>query len=87
MPTYKQIPEFDPTPYLNSKEAIAAYLTDILATNNTQLLTVALNDITRACGIEGFAKPTGKNSITLDTVNRICAAVGVRLVVIPTQSS
>ncbi|MEY4730994.1 MAG: hypothetical protein RL020_2152, partial [Pseudomonadota bacterium] len=45
------LPEFDATLYLDSEESIAAYLTDILQTNDAALLAAALGDIARARGM------------------------------------
>jgi len=45
------LPEFDAAAYLDSEEAIAAYLTDILAANDPGLLAVALDDIAVASGL------------------------------------
>jgi len=42
------LPDFDAAPYLESEEAIAAYLSDILTENNPALLAAALGDIARA---------------------------------------
>lgn len=89
------LPEFDAAPYLNSEEAIAAYLTDILQANDAGLLAAALGDIARARGMTEIAKAAGITREALykalrpgseprfDTVNRVCAALGVRLVVQP----
>ncbi len=86
------LPEFDAAPYLDSEEAIAAYLTDILAANDAGLLASALGDIARARGMSEIAKSAGITREALykalrpgsaprfDTVNRVCAALGVRLV-------
>lgn len=91
------LPEFDSTPYLNSEEAIAAYLTDILEANDAGLLAAALGDIARARGMTEIAKSAGITREALykalrsgseprfDTVNRVCSALGVRLVVQPTH--
>ena len=38
------LPGFDAAPYLESEQAIAAYLTDILSANNAGLLAAALGD-------------------------------------------
>jgi probable addiction module antidote protein len=88
-----ELPEFDATPYLDSEESIAAYLTDILAANDAALLAAALGDIARARGMTEIAKSAGITREALykalrpdsaprfDTVNRVCAALGVRLVV------
>jgi probable addiction module antidote protein len=89
------LPEFDAAPYLDSEEAIAAYLTDILEANDAALLASALGDIARARGMGEIAKSAGITREALykalrpgsaprfDTVNRVCAALGVRLVVQP----
>ncbi len=82
---------FDSTSYLGSEEAIAAYLTDILQTNDAGLLSAALGDIARARGMTDIDKAAGLTREALykalrpgsapcfDTVNRVCAALGVRL--------
>src|SRR5450830_2160221 len=89
------LPEFDAAPYLDSQEAIAAYLTDILEANDAALLASALGDIARVRGMSEIAKSAGITREALykalrpgsaprfDTVNRVCAALGVRLVVQP----
>lgn len=86
------LPEFDAAPYLDSETAIAAYLTDILEANDAALLASALGDIARARGMGEIAKSAGITREALykalrpgsaprfDTVNRVCAALGVRLV-------
>ena len=86
------LPEFDAAPYLESEAAIAAYLTDILETNDASLLAAALGDIARARGMSEIAKAAGITREALykalrpgsaprfDTVNRVCVALGVRLV-------
>lgn len=91
------LPEFDATPYLDSEEAIAAYLTDILEANDAGLLAAAIGDIARARGMTEIAKSAGITREALykalrpgseprfDTVNRVCAALGVRLVAQPTH--
>lgn len=88
-----ELPEFDAAPYLDSEEAIAAYLTDILAANDPALLAAALGDIAHARGMSEIAKASGITREALykalrpdaqprfDTVNRVCAALGVKLVV------
>ena len=86
------LPEFDAAPYLDSEESIAAYLTDILQANDAGLLAAALGDIARARGMSEIAKAAGITREALykalrpdsaprfDTVNRVCTALGVRLV-------
>lgn len=86
------LPEFDATLHLKSREAIAAYLTDILEADDVALLAAALSDIVRAGGaseisryagitpeaLDGVLRPGSTPSF--DTVNRICMAMGLRLV-------
>ena len=86
------LPEFDAAPYLGSDEAVAAYLTDILAANDPALLASALGDIARARGMGEIAKAAGLTREALykalrpdaqprfDTISRVCTALGVRLV-------
>ena len=87
-----QLSEFDAAPYLNNETAIAAYLTDILEANNAALLASALGNIARARGMSEIAQAAGitrealykalrtGSSPRFDTINRVCAALGVRLV-------
>lgn len=89
------LPTFDVANYLNDAESIALYLTDILQAGDSALLAAALGDIARAKGMTDVAKAAGitrealykalraNSSPRLDTVSRVCAAVGVRLVAIP----
>jgi probable addiction module antidote protein len=86
------LPEFDAAPYLDNEETIAVYLTGFLEANDAALLASALGDIARARGMTEIAKAAGITREALykalrpgsaprfDTVNRVCAALGVRLV-------
>lgn len=88
-----ELPEFDAAHYLDSEMAIATYLTDILEANDAALLAAALGDIARARGMTEIARAAGITREALykalrpgsaprfDTVSRVCAALGVRLVV------
>jgi len=87
-----ELPEFDAAEYLDSDEAIADYLTQVLSENDGSLLAAALGDIARARGMSEIAASTGLARESLykalrpgaqprfDTVSRVCAALGVRLV-------
>ena len=89
------LPEFGAAPYLENEEAIAAYLTDILEANDAGLLAAAMGTIARARGMSEIAKSAGITREALykalrpgsdprfDTLNRVCNALGVRLVVQP----
>jgi probable addiction module antidote protein len=90
-----ELPEFDAAHYLDSESSIAAYLTDILEANDAALLAAALGDIARAHGMTEIAKAAGITREALykalrpdsaprfDTVSRVCAALGVRLIAQP----
>ena len=87
-----ELPEFEVSPYLDSEDAIAAYLTNIIEANDPALLASALGDIARAHGMTEIAKASGLTREALykalrpdaqprfDTISRVCAALGVRLV-------
>ena len=89
------LPEFDPARYLDNEESIAVYLTGILETNDASLLASALGDIARARGMTEIAHAAGITREALykalrpdsaprfDTISRVCAALGVRLVAQP----
>lgn len=88
------LPEFDAAEYLDSEEAIAEYLTAILE-EDSALLAAALGDIARARGMSEISKAAGITREALykalrpgaqprfDTINRVCGALGVRLVARP----
>ena len=88
-----ELPEFDPTRYLVNDKALAAYLTDILEADDPGLLASALGDIARARGMSEIAKSAGitrealykalrpGSAPRLDTVKKVCAALGLRLIV------
>jgi probable addiction module antidote protein len=89
----RDILEFDASRYLANKKAVAAFLTDVLEANDPALLATALGDIARARGMGEIAKASGITREALykalrpeaqprfDTISRVCAALGVRLVV------
>ena len=86
------LPEFDVTEYLDDEQAIADYLTVGLEENDPAALAQSLGTIARARGMSEIAKSTGITREALykalrpgsaprfDTINRVCAALGVRLV-------
>ena len=91
-----ELADFDPAEYLNDEEDMAAYLTIILEENDPALLAAALGDIARARGMTEIAKASGITREALykalrpgadprfETINRVCAALGVKLVALPT---
>lgn len=86
------LPEFDVTEYLEDEQAVAEYLTIVLEENDPALLAAALGDIARARGMSEVAKESGITREALykalrpnshprfETVSRVCAALGVKLV-------
>lgn len=91
----KDLPEFDAAEYLDSEEAMAQYLTAMMEDGDPALLAAALGDIARARGMSEIAKASGLTREALykalrpdaqprfDTIRRVCAALGVRLVAQP----
>lgn len=87
--------EFDAAEFLNSEADVAAYLTAVLEENDPALLAAALGDVARARGMSQVAKDSGITREALykalrpgseprfDTISRVCAALGVRLVAQP----
>ncbi len=85
------LPVFDPAEHLKDEADIAAYLTVIIEDNDSALLAAALGDIARARGMTEIAKASGITREALykalrpnshprfDTINKVCAALGVRL--------
>lgn len=88
---FADLPDFDPAEQLKDEEDIAAYLTIVMEENDPALLAAALGDIARARGMSEIAKSTGISREALykalrpnakprfDTINKVCAALGVRL--------
>ncbi|MCX7148863.1 MAG: putative addiction module antidote protein [Rhodocyclales bacterium] len=86
------LPEFDLAEQLKSEEDIAAYLTMVIEEGDTSELAHALGLAARARGMSEIAKASGITREALyralrpdasprfDTINRVCAALGVRLV-------
>ena len=89
------LPEFDITEHLDSDEAMAEYLTLVLAENDPALLAAALGDVAKARGMTAIAQRAGIGREALykalrpgshprfDTIQRVCAALGVKLVAQP----
>jgi probable addiction module antidote protein len=89
------LPEFDAAEYLDDEAAIAEYLTAMIETGDPALLAAALGDIARARGMSDIADASGLTREALykalrpdaqprfETIARVCAALGVRLVAQP----
>lgn len=90
-----ELADFDAAAYLDSEEAVAAYLTDILEAGDPALLAAALGDIAKARGMTEIAKASGIAREALykalradaqprfETISKVCMALGVRLVAQP----
>jgi len=93
-----ELPEFDMAEQLKTEEDIAAYLTLVLEEGDASELAHALGVAAKARGMTEIARKSGLSREALykalrpnakprfDTVNRVCAALGVRLVAEPTHS-
>ncbi|CAH2030625.1 addiction module antidote protein [Trichlorobacter ammonificans] len=91
------LPEFDMAKQLKSEEDIAAYVTMVIEEGDSSELAHALGVAARARGMSEIAQAAGLTRKALykalrpnahprfDTINRVCAALGVRLVAQPTH--
>lgn len=91
------LPTYDAADYLDSEEAITAYLNAILAENDDALLASALGDIAKARGMTQIAKDAGIGRESLykalrsgasprfDTISRVLGALGIKLVAVPSE--
>lgn len=88
---------WDASEYLDSEEAIAAYVTAALEENDIHLITAALGDVARARGMTRMAKEAGvtrealykalsaSGDPKLSTVLGVMRALGVELKAIPVR--
>ena len=86
---------FEKAEYLDTEEATAEYLTQVLADYKEGDLAEALGCIAKARGINEIAKASGltrealykalrpDSQPRLDTIQRVCTALGVKLNVVP----
>lgn len=89
------LPEFDMAEHLTDEQAIADYLSVVMEDNDPALLAAALGDIARARGMTQIAEAAGIAREALykalrpgahprfETIQRVCAALGVRLTAVP----
>jgi len=97
-PQTADLPDFDMADYLKTGEDVANYLTLVLQDNDTNELQYALGTIARARGMSEVALASGLTREALykalrrtsqprfDTITKVCAALGVKLVAVPLQS-
>ena len=93
-----ELPTFDMAAYLDSDEAVAEYLSQVLSDGDEGELAHALGNIAKARGMTQIAKDAGIGRESLykalradahprfDTISRVCKALGVRLVALPGRS-
>ena len=82
---------FDVSQYLDSKEMIAEYLSQVLADGDTSELLIAMGNIAKAKGMSQIAKDTGLGRESLyktfapnskprfETIMRVLNSFGVKL--------
>ncbi|MFK3559251.1 addiction module antidote protein [Pasteurella multocida] len=87
-----ELKAFDIAEYLDSEEMIAAYLSEVLETGDTNEFISALGDVARARGMTELAAKTGLGRESLyktlshgskprfDTIMKITQALGIKLV-------
>ena len=92
------LPDFDMAKQLNSEEDIAAYVTMVIEDGDAAELAHALGVAAKARGMSEIAQASGITREALykalkpnakprfDTINRVCSALGVRLVAKPVHS-
>ena len=92
------LPNFDMAQYLPDEAAVAEYLTIVLEENDPSALADALGTIARARGMASIAQSAGLGREALykalrpgaqprfDTIQRVCAALGVKLVAQPAST-
>ena len=90
-----ELPDFDFSEHLDSEVAVSEYLTAIVEDGDPALLAAALGDIAKARGMAQIAEAAGLGREALykalrpgaqprfDTIARVCAALGLKLVVQP----
>lgn len=95
----RALPVFDPADYLQTAEAIAAFINDFLHEGDPAMITAALGIAARAKGMAKLAEESGiahedlcdalrKESVpSFDTILRVMNALGLRLVVEPMQET
>jgi probable addiction module antidote protein len=93
-----EIRKFDPTEYLDSDEAVAAYVTEALETGDPAFVADALGVVARARGMSEIARRAGLSRESLyralspdgnpefATVLRVMQALGLELSAIPAHS-
>jgi probable addiction module antidote protein len=91
MASVKELPHFDASRYLDTKEAIAAFLSDALQSGDQAYIAHAFGIVARAKGVTQIAEETGlareqlyrsfseNGNPTLKTLLAVMKALGVEL--------
>ena len=91
----KDIAIFDAADYLDDDAVVAEYLNAALEDSNPDLFLQAIADVAKARGITNLARATGmgreslyktlsrEGNPELETVLRVCDAVGLKLKAVP----
>ena len=91
--------KFDIVDYLDNDEAIAEYLTEMMAEDDPDMFMAALGDVARARGMADIAATAGLGRESLykalragsgakfDTIRRVCEALGLRLAIVASDAA
>ena len=94
-----ELRNFDISDDLDSDEAIAEYLTEVLAENDGEAFAHALGKVARARGMTDIAAAAGLGRESLykslrggaepkfETIRRVCEALGLRLAVFTSDAA
>ncbi|MBF0096491.1 MAG: putative addiction module antidote protein [Magnetococcales bacterium] len=89
------ITDFDPAAYLDNKEVITEYLSQIMENGDTDELLIAIGHVARARGMTQIAQVSGMGREGLykafspgakprfDTVMKVLRAMGIKLHAVP----
>jgi len=92
-----ELPTFDIVEHLDSEEAIADYLSIVLEENDAAAFAQALGSVARARGMADIAAKSGltrealyralrpNTQPRLDTLRRVCTALGLKLTIQPAK--
>jgi probable addiction module antidote protein len=90
-----ELRKFDMAEHLQDEQSVADYLTIVLEENDPAALAQALGTVARARGMTEIARSSGLTREALykalrpdaqprfETISRVCAALGVKLVATP----
>jgi probable addiction module antidote protein len=91
--------KYDAAEYLDTKEAIAAYLSEAFQTGDNDLIKIAIGTVARAKGMGDIAKHSGLNRENLyrsfseagqpefGTVMKVLNSLDMQLIAVPKQAA